>query len=46
MNMKKYVRLVVLVGLLAIGCARVNYIGKSFEPTNQVDEEKKSMTKM
>ena len=37
MNMKKYVRLVVLVGLLAIGCARVNYIGKSFEPTTDVD---------
>ena len=27
----------ILVTLLAIGCARVNYVGKSFDPTSSVD---------
>ena len=37
MNMNKFISLPVLVTLLAIGCANVNYIGKSFEPTTNVD---------
>ena len=37
MNMNKFISLPVLVPLLAIGCANVNYIGKSFEPTTNVD---------
>ncbi len=35
--MKKYVSLVVLVGLLAIGCAEVDYVGESFKPTTNID---------
>ena len=35
--MKKYVSLVVLVALLAIGCAEVDYVGESFWPTTNVD---------
>ena len=35
--MKKYVRLVVLLGLLAIGCAEVDYVGESFKPTTNID---------
>ena len=37
MNRNKFISLPVLVTLLAIGCANVNYIGKSFEPTTNVD---------
>ena len=37
MNMNKFISFPVLVTLLAIGCANVNYIGKSFEPTTNVD---------
>ena len=37
MSMNKFISLPVLVTLLAIGCANVNYIGKSFEPTTNVD---------
>ena len=35
--MKKYVSLVVLVGLLAIGCAEVDYVSESFKPTTNID---------
>ena len=37
LNMKKYVSLVVLVGLLAIGCTEVDYVGESFKPTTNID---------
>jgi len=37
LNMKKYVSLVVLVGLLAIGCAEVDYVSESFKPTTNID---------
>ena len=36
-NMNKYGKLFILISLLAVACAHVNYVGKSFEPTNQVD---------
>ena len=36
-NSLKFTGLPVLVALLAIGCANVNYVGKSFEPTTNVD---------
>jgi len=36
-NSLKFTGLPVLVKLLAIGCANVNYVGKSFEPTTNVD---------
>ena len=36
-NSLKFTGLLVLVALLAIGCASVNYVGKSFEPTTNVD---------
>jgi len=36
-NSLKFTGLLVLVTLLAIGCANVNYVGKSFEPTTNVD---------
>ena len=36
-NNLKFTGLPVLVALLAIGCASVNYVGKSFEPTTNVD---------
>ena len=36
-NSLKFTGLPVLVTLLAIGCANVNYVGKSFEPTTNVD---------
>ena len=37
LNMKKNVSLIVFLGLLAIGCAHVNYVGKSFQSTINVD---------
>jgi len=37
LNMKKYVSLVLLVGLLAVGCAEVDYVGESFKPTTNID---------
>ena len=36
-NSLKFTGLLGLVALLAIGCASVNYVGKSFEPTTNVD---------
>ena len=35
--MKKYLSLVLLVGLLAVGCAEVDYVGESFKPTTNID---------
>ena len=35
--MKKYVSLILLVGLLAVGCAEVDYVGESFKPTTNID---------
>ena len=36
-NSLKFTGLLVSVALLAISCANVNYVGKSFEPTIKVD---------
>ena len=35
--MKKHLSLVLLVGLLAVGCAEVDYVGEAFWPTTNVD---------
>ena len=35
--MKKYLSLVLLVGLLAVGRAEVDYVGESFKPTTNID---------
>ena len=35
--MKKYLSLVLLVELLAVGCAEVDYVGESFKPTTNID---------
>ena len=35
--MKKYLSLVLLVGLLTVGCAEVDYVGESFKPTTNID---------
>ena len=37
MNINKFISLPIWVTLFAIGCANVNYVGKSFEPTTNID---------
>ena len=37
MNINKSISLPIWVTLFTIGCANVNYVGKSFEPTTNID---------